>query len=97
MTNLYDKEIQALKKVGRFRERKIYSENLYDYASNDYLGLADNKELLKKTYKNLKKYKSHSPKSSLLVGGYHPLHKKFEDMLCKTNNFEQAIVVGSGF
>ena len=97
MENLYDKEINALKKVNRFRQRKIYNEGLYDFASNDYLGLSDNKKLLKKTYNNLKKFKSHSPKSSLLVGGYHPIHKKFEDMLCKTNNFEQAIVVGSGF
>jgi 8-amino-7-oxononanoate synthase len=95
--NLYEKEIQALKKIDRFRERKLYDEKLYDYASNDYLGLSDNKKLLKKTYKNLKKFKSHSPKSSLLVGGYHPIHKKFEDMLCKSNNFEKAIVVGSGF
>ncbi len=97
MKDLYEKEINAIKRANRFRQRKIYSEEMYDFASNDYLSLANNKKLLKKTYKNLKKFKSHSPKSSLLVGGYHPIHKKFENMLCKNNNFEKAIVVGSGF
>jgi len=37
-----------------------------DFASNDYLGLAENKKLLKKAYKKVKKYKSFAPKSSQL-------------------------------
>jgi 8-amino-7-oxononanoate synthase len=33
----------------------------------------------------------------MIVNGYHPIHKKFEKLLCKTNSFEDGIVVGSGF
>ena len=36
----YDNELNALKKAHRFRERKAFDETLHDFASNDYLGLA---------------------------------------------------------
>ena len=95
--NFYDKEILALKKSDRFRQRTLLNDKLNDYSSNDYLGLSSNKKNLKKTYKNLKKLKYHSPKSSLLLGGYHKIHKKFEDMICHLSGFESAIVLGNGF
>ena len=93
----YQKELDALKKVNRFRERKIYDKNLIDLASNDYLGLTSNKKLFKKTYKMVLKENSFCPKASLLVNGYSNIHKKFEKKLCKVNGFEDGIVVGSGF
>jgi 8-amino-7-oxononanoate synthase len=97
MYNYYEKELQALYKTQRLRSRDIINEDMVDFASNDYLGLAEDKKALKKTYKKLKRYKTHSPKASLLVNGYHPIHKKFEQKLCKLNNFEDGIVIGSGF
>jgi len=33
----------------------------------------------------------------MLVNGYHPAHKLLEDTLKKLNNFEEAVIVGSGF
>jgi 8-amino-7-oxononanoate synthase len=93
----YENELKALKKSGRYRERKILDTNLKDFASNDYLGLAHNKDLHKKTCQELEKLPSHSAKASLLVNGYHQIHKDFEDALCEANNFEDAVVVGSGF
>lgn len=93
----YENELKALKRSGRYRERKVVDKDLKDFASNDYLGLAHNKELHKKTCQELEKLPSHSAKASLLVNGYHPVHKDFEDALCRANNFEDAVVVGSGF
>ncbi|MCW9025960.1 MAG: aminotransferase class I/II-fold pyridoxal phosphate-dependent enzyme [Thiovulaceae bacterium] len=93
----YEKELKALKKSGRYRERKVVDNALKDFASNDYLGLAHNKELHKVTADELEKLPSHSAKASLLVNGYHQIHKDFEDALCEANNFENAVVVGSGF
>ncbi len=93
----YKKELNALKKVNRFRKRNLYKNNLIDLASNDYLGLSSNKSLLKKAYKIVKKENINSPKASIIVNGYHKIHKKFEDKLCKLNKFEAGIVVGSGF
>lgn len=94
---MYTKELNSIKKAKRFRERKIFDDNLFDLASNDYLGLATNKDLLKNAYEKVLNQKCHSPKASMLVNGYNKIHKEFEDNLKKINNFEDAIVVGSGF
>ncbi len=93
----YEKELKTLQKVNRFRQRKLYNEDAIDLASNDYLGLSSNKKLLKKAYKIVQKHSTNSSKSSLLVNGYHKIHQKFEKKLCKLNNFESGLVVGSGF
>ncbi len=33
---MYSRELEALKRVNRFRERKIFGDDLVDFASNDY-------------------------------------------------------------
>ncbi len=95
--NYYEKEIKALQRSGRFRKREIVKSGLYDFASNDYLGLAHKKELHQKACNKLKESQTHAPKASLLVGGYHQEHHDFERALCQANNFEDAVIVGSGF
>ena len=95
--NYYENELKALKRSGRYRERQVVDATLKDFASNDYLGLAHNKELHKQTCQELEELPAHSAKASLLVNGYHQIHKDFEEALCEANNFEDAVVVGSGF
>ena len=94
---MYKKELEVLNKKKRLRERKIFNENIADLASNDYLGLAEKKEILDKAYLHAKKFKAHSAKASMLVNGYTKAHKLFEEYLCELNNFESGIVLGSGF
>ena len=94
---MYQNELKALKKAGRFRQRKIWDENLIDFASNDYLGLANDKKQLKKAFKMVEEYDTHAPKASLLVNGYHEIHQRFETTLAKQNGFEEGLMVGSGF
>jgi len=94
---MYQKELKALKKANRFRERRVWSQDLIDFSSNDYLGLANSKKQLKKALKLLNEYDTHAPKASMLVNGYHPIHRHFEETLAKLNGFEDGIVVGSGF
>ena len=93
----YKQELLALKKTNRLRERKIYDNTIIDMASNDYLGLSSKKQLLKKAYKRVKKDRYNSSKASPLVNGYTPIHQKFEQLLCKINQFEDAITLGNGF
>ena len=93
----YTKELEALKRAGRYRTREVLSSSLYDFASNDYLGLAHNKALHQQTCSVLEKTDVHASKASMLVNGYHQIHKDFEDALCKANGFEAGIVLGSGF
>ncbi|MCF6309301.1 MAG: aminotransferase class I/II-fold pyridoxal phosphate-dependent enzyme [Sulfurimonas sp.] len=95
--NYYENELKALKKSGRYRTREVYDSSILDFASNDYLGLAHNKELHNSTCQTLSKLPLHSSKASLLVNGYHQIHKDFESALCKANGFEDGVVLGSGF
>lgn len=95
--NFYEKELKALKRSGRYRTREVVDYDVKDFASNDYLGLSHVKELHKKTCEVLDKLDIQSPKASLLVNGYHQIHKDFEDRLCEVNGFEAGVVLGSGF
>ena len=97
MSLYYDKEIKALKRSSRYRERELIDNSLIDFASNDYLGLSHNKILHEKTCKELSQLPQNSSKASLLVNGYHKIHKDFEDTLKTLNGFEDAVVLGSGF
>ncbi len=93
----YAVELAALERAGRRRERRIFSDAVVDLASNDYLGLAENRALFEAACARLGREKSHAPKASMLVNGYHPIHRDFEQELCRANGFEAAIVMGSGF
>jgi len=94
---VYSKELKAIKKSNRFRERTLYDENLIDLASNDYLGLASKPQLLTRAVARVQMFKNHAPKASQVVNGYHQIHKDFEEFLCRQNEFESAILAGSGF
>ena len=94
---MYSNELKALEKAGRFRERKRYDVRLNDFASNDYLGLSQNKKLFKKAVKLMDEYTVKSPKASMLVNGYHPLHRLFEMTMAEECGFEDGLMVGSGF
>jgi 8-amino-7-oxononanoate synthase len=93
----YEKELAALNRSGRYRERKLFNEKIIDLASNDYLGLAENKDLIEEAYKRVSSFASHASKASMLVNGYHPIHADFEKALCEANGFEDGVVLGSGF
>ncbi|MDD3597818.1 MAG: pyridoxal phosphate-dependent aminotransferase family protein, partial [Sulfuricurvum sp.] len=53
MSHLYESELNALKRSGRYRERKLIDPELIDAASNDYLGLAHNPHLHAKACETL--------------------------------------------
>jgi len=97
MSQLYHKELEALQRANRLRTRSVVDERLKDFASNDYLGLAHLEELHNKTAHYLAQQKTHAPKASMLVNGYHQIHKDFEIALATANGFEEGIVFGSGF
>lgn len=93
----YTKELNALKQSGRFRAREVFDEALHDFATNDYLGLSQIKELHEKSSSYISSLKLNSSKASMLVSGYHKAHKEFEEALCAANGFEDGIILGSGF
>jgi len=95
--NYYENEIAALKRSGRYRERRIFNDDIIDLASNDYLGLAHNKDILEETVSVLESLESHAAKASMLVNGYSQVHQEFEQALCEANGFEAGVILGSGF
>lgn len=96
---MYSKELEAIRRQNRFREREVADpeEEIIDLASNDYLGLAHKRAIFDRAVRRVRAYPWHGPKSSQLVGGYHPIHAEFEEKLCAANGFEAGIVVGSGY
>ena len=95
--NYYANELAALKRAGRYRERRIFDDNIVDMASNDYLGLAHNREILDATLQVLQGLPAHAAKASMLVNGYSKVHQDFEEALCEANGFESGVILGSGF
>jgi len=93
----YGRKLEALRRAGRLRERREFPEDLIDFASNDYLGLAERPAQLHKALKLLDAYPVHAPRASMLVNGTHPVHRRFERTVAEANGFESAITVGSGF
>lgn len=94
---MYEHELHALQKAGRYRERKLFESDLVDLASNDYLGLSTNQKQFQKAVKLVEKYKTRTSKASMLVNGYHPIHREFEETIADYNGFEGGVVVGSGY
>jgi len=94
---MYQNELNALQKSGRYRTRALYDETLLDFSSNDYLGFGHIRILFERAVTQLSMHASHAPKASLLVNGYHPIHEEFEQFLMRQNGFEAALVCGSGF
>ncbi|MCG9582919.1 8-amino-7-oxononanoate synthase [Vibrio tubiashii] len=67
-----------------------------NFSSNDYLGLASDKELTKAWQEGLDLYGNGSG-ASPLVTGFSSAHQKLEETLCDWLGFERAILFGSGF
>ncbi|GAA6840197.1 pyridoxal phosphate-dependent aminotransferase family protein [Helicobacter pylori] len=94
---MFSKSLEALRHAKRYRKRELFDPSLKDYASNDYLGLSVRKDLLQNAFNKLQSFVSHSPKASMLVNGYHPLHAELEERLADLLEFESTLLVGSGF
>lgn len=67
-----------------------------NFSSNDYLGLASDKELTRAWQEGLDLYGNGSG-ASPLVTGFSSAHQRLEETLCQWLGFERAILFGSGF
>ena len=67
-----------------------------NFSSNDYLGLANDPELVEAWQAGLSLYGAGSA-ASPLVTGFSPAHRNLEAQLCEWLGFERAILFSSGF
>ncbi|MGF1721265.1 8-amino-7-oxononanoate synthase [Vibrio kyushuensis] len=72
------------------------NQRLVNFSSNDYLGLANDQELVQAWQKGLDLYGCGSG-ASPLVTGFSPAHKNLESSLCEWLGFERAVLFSSGF
>lgn len=99
--------LKLLREANYFREIKtienfpdnyiLYNgKKLLSFASNDYLGLKFNREILKEAEKVTKDYCSSSCSSRLVAGNYH-LIDQLESEIAKFKGYEAACIFGSGY
>ncbi|KAA8670175.1 8-amino-7-oxononanoate synthase [Vibrio gigantis] len=67
-----------------------------NFSSNDYLGLANDPDLVDAWQTGLSQYGAGSA-ASPLVTGFSPAHRNLEAQLCEWLGFERAILFSSGF
>lgn len=73
-----------------------HSRQFVNFSSNDYLGLASDRELVKAWQEGLDKYGCGSG-ASPLVTGFNYAHQALENQLCDWLGYERAVLFGSGF
>ncbi len=104
-------EIEGLKNTGLYKsEYKITSKqssqieviqgsnkkNMLNFCANNYLGLADNEDLIKTAKKSLDEY-GFGTASVRFICGTQDIHKKFEQEFAKFLGFEDSITYSSCF
>lgn len=81
---------------GNLSEFRQTTDSVVNYSSNDYMGLASDKQLTQVWQEGLDRYGNGSG-SSPLVTGYNNVHSELEETLCDWLGFERAILFNSGF
>ncbi|RKS55211.1 8-amino-7-oxononanoate synthase [Gillisia mitskevichiae] len=93
-----EKSLEKRKQQNAFRELGS-SNNLIDFASNDYLGFAANSELYFKTQKILEECNivQNGATGSRLLSGNHKLYPLAEEQIANFHKAESALIFNSGY
>ena len=106
-TGWIEAEMTSLKKTGLYNEIptlnsavsahiKVNGKPLINFASNNYLGLANDKRIIKSASDAMKKY-GIGPAAVRSIAGTSVLHKKLEESLAKFKKAESVLTFQSGF
>jgi 8-amino-7-oxononanoate synthase len=93
-----EKSLENRKQQNAFRELGS-SNNLIDFASNDYLGFAGNAELFSKTQRILEEYNilQNGATGSRLLSGNHKLYPIAEKQIADFHKADAALIFNSGY
>ncbi|MEC8664696.1 MAG: aminotransferase class I/II-fold pyridoxal phosphate-dependent enzyme, partial [Pseudomonadota bacterium] len=104
----YETELEGLREKGLFKPERIITspqsaditvssgDHVLNFCANNYLGLADNEELVSAAKKCLDDYKL-GMASVRFICGTLDLHKKLEQRIAKFKGMEDAILYSSCF
>lgn len=84
-------------KLASFDSTSSLAKPSYNYENNDYLGLRYDASSARLAFEAVERYNAFSSSSSMLLGGYHALHREFEALLAASYDAHSALLVGSGF
>ena len=75
------------------------TNNLIDFASNDYLGMAHSEEVFNESHQLLldRNIKINGATGSRLLSGNHPLYREAEDFISHFHQSESALIFNSGY
>ena len=93
-------KLEKRKNLGLFRELKKYDESIEDFSSNDYLGLANEREIANEALHILQDSglsHQNGAKGSRLLNGNHSLFSKTEFFLADHHQSEAALIYNSGY
>ena len=95
--NLKDK-INNRQLKNAFRELPV-SKNLIDFASNDYLGFSQSKNIFEATHQYLRIHNIHQngATGSRLISGNHDLYALAETFIARFHQSETALIFNSGY
>ena len=89
-------ETASLKRTGNYRELRL-REDLLDFSSNDYLGMADDPEIRSQLIWELQHGCGLGSTGSRLISGNTAAHAAAESTLAKLFGFDSALIFSSGF
>lgn len=83
---------------GSFRQLK-HNTSLFDFCSNDYLGIASNKYLEDRSSAILKRlsHLNYGSGGSRLISGHHSFIDELEQLIAETHEAEASLVFNSGY
>lgn len=90
-----EEELEAIKAAGLWRETKIF-ENVVDFGSNDYLGLANDPRLKAAAIKAIEEEGAGAGAARLLTGTKRA-HVRLEEHLALFKGTEKAITFATGY
>lgn len=94
LDEFFEEKLTELKNKNLYRSENVYrssNKDLIDFASNDYLGLANQAISLEKNQEN------YGSTGSRLLTGTHEIHQELEKEIAKWKKTESALFFGSGY
>ena len=95
-TKFLKESLKKLKNDNLYRERKILSNGIIDFSSNDYLGLRKELKTKLSLCENIENIDLGSG-GSALISGYSEIQKRLEEEIAKFKEGGRCLVVGSGY
>ena len=95
--NLADK--LEIRKQNKALRKMTLSNNLIDFASNDYIGFSKNKAIFEETHRYLidSKITQNGATGSRLLSGNHKVYQEAENYIAKFHQTETALIFNSGY